>query len=201
VQETLDMKLVKDRLFNPSLNNFRGGGDAVGAALSNFINARENARARAVRNEELRRRDAQAGMRPNGNGQTPNAVGEGEQANWGSIFNMDNNGIDSMPQGYTEGTPIGANGTDYSFPFRQGKEPNDYTFQNAMPTEQNGFHLGDYPQTEMYGDPKDWQRQMVRNAAGLNGESRWFNPSVNGDNTMNIKDQGIGQNYNQRINS
>lgn len=70
-----------------------------------------------------------------------------------------------------------------------------------MPTEQNGFHLGDYPQTEMYGDPKDWQRQMVRNAAGLNGDSKWFNPSVNGDNIMNIKDQGIGQNYNNRINS
>lgn len=190
------MKLVKDRLFNPSLNNFRGGGDAVGAALSNFINARENARARAVRNEELRRRDAQAGMRPNGNGQTPNAVGEGEQASWGSIFNMDNNGIDSMPQGYTEGTPIGANSTDYSFPFRQGKEPNDYTFQNAMPTEQNGFHLGSYPQTEMYGDPKDFQRQMVRNEL-YNGQKT---QNV-GDNTMNIRDQGIGQNYNQRINS
>jgi len=29
----------------------------------------------------------------------------------------------------------------------------------------------------MYGDPQDWQRQMVRNAAGLNGEQRWFNPN------------------------
>ena len=29
----------------------------------------------------------------------------------------------------------------------------------------------------MYGDPQDWQRQMVRNAAGLSGEQRWFNPN------------------------
>lgn len=126
----------------------------------------------------------------------PVSEGQGGQQTWGSIFNMDNNGIDSMPQGYTEGTPIGANSTDYSFPFRQGKEPNDYTFQNAMPTEQNGFHLGSYPQTEMYGDPKDFQRQMVRNEL-YNGQKT---QNV-GDNTMNIRDQGIGQNYNQRINS
>lgn len=127
-----------------------------------------------------------------GNATAPSDVG---------TFTMNNNGIDSMPSGYTMGSPIEANGTDYSFLARQGKDPNDYTFQNAMPTEQNGFHLGDYPQTEMYGDPKDWQRQMVRNAAGLNGESKWFNPSANGDNTMNIKDQNIGQNYNKRIDS
>jgi len=34
---------------------------------------------------------------------------------------------------------------DYSFPARQGAEPMDTTFQNAMPTEKNGYFLGDRP--------------------------------------------------------
>lgn len=189
------------------MGKFRGGGDEVGAALANFINAREDARARANRNEMLRQMDREEATRlQNANGGY-NVEGAGGQTNWGNIFNPSNQ--TSADAAYAEQAPTnvmysgrtGNGNIDYSFPARQGKEPNDYTFQNAMPTEQNGFHLGDYPQTEMYGDPKDWQRQMVRNAAGLNGDSKWFNPSVNSDNTMNIKDQGIGQNYNQRINS
>lgn len=52
MQETLDTQIVRDALFNPNFGKFRGGGDAVGAALANFINAREDARARALRNIE-----------------------------------------------------------------------------------------------------------------------------------------------------
>lgn len=83
-------------------------------------------------------------------------------------------------------------GYDYSLPYRQGENPPDYTFQNAMPTEQNGYHLGSYPQTEMYGDPKDWQRQMVRNELyhGQKAEGT-------GDNTMNIKDHSNVNSFGQ----
>lgn len=178
------------------MGKFRGGGDEVGAALANFINAREDARARANRNEMLRKMDREEATRlQNANGGY-NVEGAGGQTNWGNIFNPSNQ--TSADAAYAEQAPTnvmysgrtGNGNIDYSFPARQGKEPNDYTFQNAMPTEQNGFHLGDYPQTEMYGDPKDWQRQMVRNAAGLNGDSKWFNPSAFGGAINNAENSG-----------
>jgi len=45
------------------MGKFRGGGDEVGAALANFINAREDARARAIRNEKLRQMDREEATR------------------------------------------------------------------------------------------------------------------------------------------
>jgi len=69
-----------------------------------------------------------------------------------------------------------------------------------VPSAQNGYHLGDYPQTEMYGDPTDYQRQMAANAIGYNlgslepRQQKWFTPTANkeSDHGINITDQGIG---------
>lgn len=49
-------------------------------------------------------------------------------------------------------------------------QSNKFTFNESdyVPSAQNGYHLGDYPQTEMYGDPTDYQRQMAANAIGYN---------------------------------
>ena len=46
----------------------------------------------------------------------------------------------------------------------------------------------------MYGDPQDWQRQMVRNAIGLNGGQRWFNPNGFGA-AINKAQNTINQNF------
>lgn len=90
-------------------------------------------------------------------------------------------------------------------------QSNKFTFNESdyVPSAQNGYHLGDYPQTEMYGDPTDYQRQMAANAIGYNlgslepRQQKWFTPTANkeSDHGINITDQGIGQNYNQRIDS
>lgn len=85
-----------------------------------------------------------------------------------------------------------------------------YTFNESdyIPSEGNGYHLGDYKQTEMYGNPTDFQRQMASNAIGYNlgsfepRQQTWFPKDGNGtnpDNSMNITSQKIGQNYNGRI--
>ena len=46
----------------------------------------------------------------------------------------------------------------------------------------------------MYGDPQDWQRQMVRNAIGLNGGQRWFNPNGFGA-AINKAQNTVNQNF------
>ena len=39
-------------------------------------------------------------------------------------------------------------------------QSNKFNFNESdyIPSAGNGYHLGDYPQTEMYGDPADYQR-------------------------------------------
>ena len=61
---------------------------------------------------------------------------------------------------------------------------NKFTFneEDLIPSEQNGYHLGDYPKTEMYGHPEDFKRQMVANATGYGlgafepTQTKWFTP-------------------------
>ena len=127
----------------------------------------------------------------NGTGSSPQEQAIGREYNPqydpNQTITMENNPINN-----SFGTAIGSvisagqvpqdRGYDYSLPYRQGENPPDYTFQNAIPTEQNGHHLGSYPQTEMYGDPKDWQRQMVRNEL-----YRGQKTEDTEDKTMNIK--------------
>ena len=68
----------------------------------------------------------------------------------------------------------------------------DFADSDYIPSAGNGYHLGDYPQTEMYGDPTDYQRQMASNAIGYNlgsfepRQQKWFAPSSGGNGFSSI---------------
>ena len=68
----------------------------------------------------------------------------------------------------------------------------DFADSDYIPSAGNGYHLGDYPQTEMYGDPTDYQRQMASNAIGYDlgsfepRQQKWFAPSSGGNGFSSI---------------
>ena len=68
----------------------------------------------------------------------------------------------------------------------------DFADSDYIPSAGNGYHLGDYPQTEMYGDPTDYQRQMASNAIGYDlgsfepRQQKWFTPSSGGNGFSSI---------------
>ncbi len=131
------------------MGQFRGGGDKVGAALANFINARNDARGRALRNEMFDR------FMQDNYGQNPNRpnVAQG-------------NGNESLNQ---------------FLQYRQQQQP----------------QVG---QSEV---ADAWNKMAPRGGYFAQGINSVEQPEAIGqpDNTMNIKDQTIGQNYNQRIDS
>lgn len=146
------------------MGKFRGGGDEVGAALANFINAREDARARAIRNEKLRQMDREEATRlQNANGGY-NVEGAGGQTNWGNIFNPSNQ--TSADAAYAEQAPTNVMYSGMSGGADSGK-----------------YNFNDYPQVATGIDPKDWQRQVVRNAIGVN-------PSAFGGAINNAENSG-----------
>lgn len=73
-------------------------------------------------------------------------------------------------------------------------QANKFSFNESdyIPSAENGYHLGDYPQTEMYGDPADFQRQMASNAIGYDlgslepRQQKWFTPSSGGNGFSSI---------------
>lgn len=212
---TMDERIVSDILFGDQskMGQFRGGGDKVGAALANFINARNDARNRALRNEMFDRfMQDNYGQNPN----RPNVTqGNGnESLNQFLQYRQQQQpqvGQSEVADAWNKMAPRGGY-------FAQGinsvEQPNEgkYSFNESeyIPNAQNGYHLGDYKQTEMFGNPTDYQRQKAINAMGLNYDDQFkiqqkeyfpMNRQGLDDNTMNIKDQTIGQNYNQRIDS
>ena len=160
-------------------------------------NLRQGADARRARKEAQEMARAEAQKYGNSN---PQQGAIGADAN--GVY-----GVNSTPAQ----PPVGI-GADASGMYGVNGTPQQskYTFNESdyIPSEGNGYHLGDYKQTEMYGNPTDFQRQMASNAIGYNlgsfepRQQTWFPKDGNGtnpDNSMNITSQKIGQNYNGRI--
>lgn len=86
----------------------------------------------------------------NGNGSNPPPAGIGADAQSGVYGVGDTNTIlNAQP---SASVSVGSYAGDVA------PQQNKFTFNESdyVPSAQNGYHLGDYPQTEMYGDPTDY---------------------------------------------
>ena len=150
---TMDERLVSDILFGDQnkQGQFRGGGDPVGSALANFINARNDARQRALRNEMFDR------------------------------FMQDNYGQNPNKPNVTQGN--GNGDLNQFLQYRQQQQQ---------------------PQIGRDAVMDAWDKIVPSSGYFAKGINSVEQPEAIGtpeDNTMNIRDQVIGQNYNQRIGS
>lgn len=137
----------------------------------------------AMRERQALQEARDIARRKNNSGQTPQG-GIGADAN--GVY-----GVPSQPSG---GICVDANGV---YGVNGTPQPNKYTFNESdyIPSAQNGYHLGNYHQTEMYGSPTDFQRQMASNAIGYNLGS--FEPR---GQTWFPKQNGFGQAINNAEN-
>lgn len=184
---TMDERIVSDILFGDQskMGQFRGGGDKVGAALSNFINARNDARNRALRNQEWDRwtKSRNSGSNNNndnnnqiygvsGSGYTPAGTAIGADANgiYGINSQADRQGIGADANGVYGVAPATASNNKYTF------NESDY-----IPQASNGYHINDNPRMAEWGSPQDWQIQQARNAMrDVYEGSGWYKYPYNG---------------------
>lgn len=163
------------------MGQFRGGGDKVGAALSNFINARNDARNRALRNQEWDRWTKSRNSGSNNNNQLGGSVANYTPS--GKVmFGADANGVYGInSQADRQGIGADANGVYGVAPATASN--NKYTFNESdyIPQASNGYHINDNPRMAEWGSPQDWQIQQARNAMrDVYEGSGWYKYPYNG---------------------
>lgn len=180
---TMDERIVSDILFGDQskMGQFRGGGDKVGAALANFINARNDARNRALRNQEWDRWTKSRNSGSNNNNQLGGSVSD--YAPSGKVlFGADANGVYGInSQADRQGIGADANGVYGVAPATASN--NKYTFNESdyIPSASNSYHINDNPRMAEWGSSQDWQMQQARNAMrDIYEGSGWYKYPYNG---------------------
>lgn len=199
---TMDERIVSDILFGDQskMGQFRGGGDKVGAALANFINARNDARNRALRNQEWDTWTKSRNSGSNNNNQLGGSISNyapsgktlfGADANgvYGINSQADRQGIGADENGIyginsqADQQGIGANANGVYGVAPATASNNKYTFNESdyIPSAGNSYHINDNPRMAEWGSSQDWQMQQARNAMrDIYEGSGWYKYPYNG---------------------